>query len=172
MEELLTELDWLRRLAHHLTRDESQADDLVQEAFVVARQHPPRPGAPLRPWLFRVMQNLFRMHVRGEGRRNRREMASEAPAGSATAEEALESLEAHRALTDALERLEEPFRSTLLLRYYEGLSAAEIARRQDVPDGTVRWRLKTARERLRADLDRKYERRDAWLAVLLPFAMV
>ena len=49
--------------------------------------------------------------------------------------------------------LEEPFHQTLLLRYFDDLSAAEIARRLHVPAGTVRWRLSTARDLLRADLD-------------------
>ena len=46
--------------------------------------------------------------------------------------------------------LDEPFRSTLLLRYVEGRSAADIARRQGVPAGTVRWRLKAALDDVRA----------------------
>jgi hypothetical protein len=40
------------------------------------------------------------------------------------------------------------------LRYLEGLSAAQIARRERIPAGTVRWRLKEGLDRLRARLDR------------------
>ena len=49
-----------------------------------------------------------------------------------------------------MRELDEPYRTTLLLRYGEMLSSVEIARRQQVPAGTVRWRLKSAVDRLRA----------------------
>ena len=70
---LLSELVWVRRLALRLTADEAQADDLAQEAFVVAHVHPPRPDQPLRPWLASVVRNLVRMRLRSDGRRTKRE---------------------------------------------------------------------------------------------------
>ena len=39
-------------------------------------------------------------------------------------------------------RLDEPYRTVILLRFYEGLSSAEISRREGIPAGTIRWRLK------------------------------
>jgi RNA polymerase sigma factor (sigma-70 family) len=168
---LLSELAWARRLALHLTRDEAQADDLAQEAFVVAHQKPPRPDQPLRPWLGRVVKNLFRMQLRGEGRRHRREQVDADLLSSetaATTEEILHRVEAQRRLVELVQTLEEPLRTTLLLHYYEGLSSAEIARRLQIPAGTVRWRLKTGLDRLRSRLDDSYGKRALWLAALAP----
>ena len=56
-------------------------------------------------------------------------------------------------LSAALVELDEPFRSTVIRRYLDGMSAAQIARESGVPAGTVRWRLKTGLERLRRALD-------------------
>jgi hypothetical protein len=65
--------------------------------------------------------------------------------------------------------LEEPYRSTVLLRYAEDLSPAEIGRRQQLPAGTVRWRLKTALDELRRRADERFggDRRIA-LRALIP----
>lgn len=67
--------------------------------------------------------------------------------------------------------LPQPQRSTVLLRYFEGLEPSRIARRQGVPAGTVRSRLKRGLDSLRADLDRECGGdRQAWVAALLPWA--
>ena len=66
--------------------------------------------------------------------------------------------------------LEESLRETVLLRYFEGLSAAEIARRTGTPAGTVRWRLKRGLEELRHTLDEEHGDRRAWCLLLLPLA--
>jgi RNA polymerase sigma factor (sigma-70 family) len=164
MDELLQHADWVRRLARILVRDESLADDLVQDTWVAALRSPPRPGEPPRPWLAEVLRNALRMRRRGDGRRLRREdaVASRAARDDGGAR-LVEALEAQRQLAEALSNLPEPWRSTLLWHYYEGLSAVEIAARQKVPAATVRGRLKDGRERLRAQLDRAPGGRAAWL---------
>ena len=72
-------------------------------------------------------------------------------------------------LASALVAHDEPFRDVVIRRYLDGQSAAEIARALQVPAGTVRWRLKTALERLRAALDRSTPR---WQRALLPMTAV
>src|SRR6185312_17482136 len=81
----------------------------------------------------------------------------------------LSRLAAQRRLSVLVAELAEPFRTTVILRYFEGLSAADIARRQRVPEGTVRWRLKTGLDRLRAELDRDSGGdRARWCLLLAP----
>ena len=163
---LLEDLAWARRLAYRLTHDAHEADDLVQDAFIVTQTHPPRAGEPLRPWLYRVMQNLSRMRFRAAQRRTRRELSA------LTHEDAhvTEQLEAHSMLASALAALREPYRTTLFARYHDDLSAAEIAARAGIPAATVRSRIREGLRLLTAALDEKHGGRAAWQAAFLPFA--
>jgi RNA polymerase sigma factor (sigma-70 family) len=179
-EELLTHAAWLRRLATALVGPANDPEDLAQEAWVAALRHPPRPASsgesaapPLRSWLAEVLRNAARMRSRGAGRRLLRDgaFAADAPDDIPSAEALLERLHTQRMLAGLVAELAEPYRSTLLLHYYEGLPSAEIARLQQVPAGTVRWRLKTGLDKLRASLDDGAggDRR-LWCAALLPLA--
>src|SRR5262249_51648665 len=68
---------------------------------------------------------------------------------------------------EAVLALREPYQSVIVLAYYEGLSAADIARRRNVPAGTVRAQLSRAFELLRATLDAETDGgRSAWSAAL------
>lgn len=171
-EELLANAGWLRALAASLVSDRASADDLVQDTWVAALRHPPDPGRPLRPWLARVVQNLARNRRRGDVRRSDRE-ASLRPTGEPISPAKIaEEVEAQRLLADAVLKLEEPLRTTVVLRYFRGMNASEIATAQKVPAGTVRWRLKRAIELLRIDLDGRFGGdRESWclaFAALLP----
>jgi len=158
-EELLAHSRWLGRLAASLTADAAAAEDLVQDTWIVALERPPRSRAGLRAWLARVLRNLASDRRRGEGRRERRE-AGHAARGAGrevpATDELVERLETQRVLAGELQRLEEPYRTTVLLVCCEGLAPSEVARSQGVPAGTVRWRLKRGLERVRARLDERY----------------
>jgi RNA polymerase sigma factor (sigma-70 family) len=168
-EELLRHSAWMRDLARVLVGDRASGDDLVQDAFVASLRHPPE-GEP-RPWFRRVMQNLNRMRARGEIRRLAREAGVASEATAPSPEQLLERAETERLLAALVCELAEPYRATLVLRYYEGHSAAEIAEMQGVPAGTVRWRLKQAVDELRRRLDEKHNGdRRAWSLALLPIA--
>lgn len=168
---LLAHAAWVRRLAGCLVRDDALADDLTQETFMAALRHPPTAELPPRPWLGQVVRNLVRMRARGERRRGAREEAVAAdPADPVESPEQLVArAQAQQSLASLVVGLAEPYRATVLLRFYEGLSAADIAARQGVPAGTVRWRLKTALDRLRTELDRSHSGdRRAWQLALAP----
>jgi len=142
---------WVRRQAIALVGHEDVADDLVQDAWIVALRSPPEPNRPLRPWLAGVLRNLAYKRWRSDGRRRRREMktldlSQEMP----TPERLVDRAQTARLLAKLVQALDEPYRSTILLRYDEMLSSVEIARRQGVPAGTVRSRLKCGMDRLRA----------------------
>jgi RNA polymerase sigma-70 factor (ECF subfamily) len=171
-EELLTHLEWLRRLARVLVKPGEDADDLAQESMRVALTTPPVADRSVRPWLAAVMRNLSMLGARRQGRRARRETAAvENSAVPSSPEELVERVQTERLLGAIVLRLEEPFRSTVLLRYYEGRSSADIARVQGVPAGTVRWRLKTGLDRIRDELDREHGGdHQRWLVVLAPVA--
>ena len=166
---ILSEAEWLTRLARSLTGSAADADDVVQDTFATALRSPPDPDRPVRPWLRRVATNIVRMRHRGRVRRDAREAVIEQIAEPMrTPEQLLERARVERTLTDLVLALEEPYRTTILLRYREGLSAETIAQQQGVPAGTVRWRLKTGIDRLRDRLDER-ESPKTWRAAFAPF---
>jgi RNA polymerase sigma factor (sigma-70 family) len=172
IDHLLAHAGWLSRLAHQLLRDDSEADDATQETWAAVQRHPPERDRPARPWLAEVLRNVVRMRARARGRRHRWEQlaASEVLGRTAPGQESVaERVETHQLLVGAVLRLEEPFRTTVLLRYFEDRSAVEIARVTAEPPGTVRWRLKTALDQLRRELDQKFDgERGRWVRLLAP----
>jgi RNA polymerase sigma-70 factor (ECF subfamily) len=170
-EQLMAEMGWVRRLARALVNDDAIADDVAQDAWLVAAEQRPSEDRPLRPWLARVVQNLARTRRRGEVRRGVREATVEDSRSVPTPVELVERVELQRAVAGEVLELAEPYRSTVLLRFVEGLSSAEIARRLELPDSTVRRRLKIAIDQLRERLEARDDKpRHGWLAGLVPLA--
>jgi RNA polymerase sigma-70 factor (ECF subfamily) len=172
VEDLLTHAGWARRLAARLTAGDGTADDLVQEAWIAAARHPPSSDRPLKPWLGVVLRNLFLKRRLGETRREARQSLAGAAAESLSPEALFEKFEVQRLLAELVAALAEPYRQTLILRFFEDLSAADIARQLGVPAGTVRWRLKVALDELRGRIAERqgHDQRAQWLTALFPVA--
>jgi RNA polymerase sigma-70 factor (ECF subfamily) len=169
-ERLLEHAAWARRLARELVADAAAADDVVQEAWLAATRKPPSEDRPLRQWLGRVLRNAARQRSRSERRRAAREHVSARSEALPGPDELVERLDSQRALAEELAKLDEPFRSTVLLRFFEDLEPSEIARRQGLPSGTVRWRLKRGLDELRSRLDARFGGRRRWGLMLVPIA--
>lgn len=166
---LLEESPWLMRLARSVAGDATEAEDVVQDTYAAAMRVPPDTERPVRPWLRRVVINTVRMRHRRNTRRVANESAVEAQLDPvATPEQLLERARLEQRLWELVLALDEPFRTTVLLRFREGLRAEEIAKRLGVPAGTVRSRLKTALDRLRRELGEHDRRR--MRAFLVPLA--
>ncbi len=171
-ENLLAEVGWIRKIAGALARNDPDADDLTHDTWVALLRAPPSSNRPARPWLRRVLQNTWSNQVRSRHRTWRRDLdhAQDHSATASSPEDLLAGIELQKALATLILNLEEPFRRTVLLRYYKGLSSKQIASEMDVPCGTVRSRLKTALDAIRTGLDQRYPGgRNAWLAALAPF---
>lgn len=167
IENLLAHQAWANRIACQLVRDPGEAEELVQRTWLTALRSPPRSLGGLRPWIGKVLLNLARQGHRQKEIRRKNESILERREMPDTAEEAARE-EIRELLATKLLALREPFRTVLLLRFYETCSSAEIARRLGVPPGTIRWRLKTALDELRRDLDRASGGdRERWLSALL-----
>lgn len=148
--------DVLYRHAHRMVGRSDVAADLVQSAFVkgyrdLDRCEPERVGG----WLFRILANLARDHLRDP----RREMLGleEIPVPTDTRrgpEEALEQAELGRALKDALQRLTPEQREAFVLKHHEGYSYQEIAEMLNVAPAALKMRVHRARETLRELLER------------------
>ncbi len=165
VESLLAERGMIRRLAGALVSDEGLADDLAQEAWVAAaRRGPGRPGA-LRAFLRGVLVNLRRNLERGESRRRRRETAWARAEALPSAGELVERAELQRLLVESVLALPGEERTAVLLRYFENLSAEEIARRSGTPAATVRSRVRRGLARLRERLETRIPERDLFPAL-------
>jgi RNA polymerase sigma-70 factor (ECF subfamily) len=147
------------RFAMSLTRDEADADDLVQETYLRAYSSWDSftPGTACRGWLFVICRNTF---LRGRQRESRQVEADhaelEALAAAALHASALQSgygsVFADVDLSDAIRRavadLPEPFREAVTLVDINDQSYEDTARVLGVPVGTVRSRLFRARRLL------------------------
>jgi RNA polymerase sigma factor (sigma-70 family) len=141
----------LRRYARSLTRDETQAEDLVQDALVRAyeRQGSFRAGGNLRGWLLSIMHNTFI-----DGRRRHRAEARRIEQAAATIETTVPAEQESRIrlqqIQAAFMSLPDDQRAALHLVAVEGLSYQEAATALSVPIGTLMSRLGRARAALRA----------------------
>ncbi len=155
----------LRRLARDLV-GRSDAEDLVQDTAVRALRSPPAEPEGLFAWLAAVMRRLAANRRRGDVRRQRRETENVSDGTVPSAEHEVMQRDHVRAVTEALWALPEPYKGTLLQRYFQDLSPSQIAERTATPLPTVKSRLQRGIEMLRANLERR-DGRD-WRAALLP----
>lgn len=162
---LLAHRAWVRQLALALAQP-ADADDLEQEAWLAALERPPGDEAP-RAWLATVLRRTASKMRRTLSRRAARERVAARPEATGAAADLIARAETHERVVRAVLALPEPYRSTILLRFFEGLTPREIARRTAVPIDTVKARLRRGLARLRGDLP---EGR-AWSAALLALAL-
>ena len=153
--------DLVTRSAYLMTHGPDLADDLAQDTFLAAWRGLGKfdLGRPFKPWLLRILVNCWLNHRR---RRRPRLVSLEnvkatTVAGGGPSPERMAVLhETHRSVRQAIESLDDGQRVTLLLRYFAGLSVAEIARAMSCPEGTVKSRLHRALAELRARLRDQY----------------
>ncbi len=172
-DELLRHVDWVRRLARGLARDAAEAEDLAQGTLAAALERRPGAHLPLAAWLRTVLLRRAADRRRAAARRHRREaiQASRRVAGAESAAEVVERVEIQRVVAEAALALPEPYRRTILWRYFEGWKPREIAQREGVPVSTVEPRLRRGRELLRDRLARLDSAEGkAWLPALLGLA--
>lgn len=135
------------RLAAHVLHNSREAEDVAQEAFVKAfRQIAQFRGeSGFYAWLYRIVINLCLDRMR------RKSASSETPLDtmSPTLYSCFPDVERRIAIEQVLNSLPPPMRAALVLREVEGLEYTEIAAVLEIPVGTVRSRLNTAREQFR-----------------------
>lgn len=174
-EELLSHADFVRYLARSLVFDENKAADVAQDTLMAGLEHPPAEDKPLRAWLAGVARNFTRKEYRGVQRRRAREqvVAAQTENIAPSASEIAAREEIRRSVVEAVQALEEPWRSVILLRYYEGLPHKEVAERLDIPLETMRTRLKRGLAKLRERLDTMHGgERNKWMSALAPLAYI
>ena len=157
------ERDFVHKIARKFINDEDEAADVAQDALLTAFRHREsfRGESRFTTWLYRVTRTAALMHLRSK----RRHLAS-GPITVVREEDANEELIAsmpspedqtagREALSRAYERLHvlgEEYFAVFRLRFADGCSEAEVARRLGVRESTVKNRTHRGRERLREHL--------------------
>lgn len=170
-ETLAEHLGWVRALARSLTSDSHLAEDLAQETCLAALRSPPPPDRPFPAWVRHVARNFARQAHRSRERATRREAKAARSERTASTDELVERVSTHRRIVEAVLELEEPYRSTIVLRYFEELPPRTIALREGVSVETVKTRLVRGLASLRRRLDREFGDRRTCLGALTALAL-
>jgi RNA polymerase sigma factor (sigma-70 family) len=142
--------------AHWLTRNQAEAEDLVQETFTKALRafDSFQPDTNFKAWIFRILRNTF-LTTRAGIAASRTVFLEDHPdtldttASGPTPEDTLIRLDNQAALHTALEQLQPQLREALLLCDVEEIKYKDIALILDIPIGTVMSRISRARRTLR-----------------------
>ncbi|HEX3234173.1 MAG TPA: sigma-70 family RNA polymerase sigma factor [Gemmatimonadales bacterium] len=156
---VLPHLSAAHRLARYLTRNDADADDVVQEAFLRALKYFGGfrgEADQSRAWLLAIVRNTThtwqRRHLADASVAEFDETVHSEAIADEDPGSALSRSDSRETLAAALERLPPEFREVIVLREVEGLSYKEISEVVNVPVGTVMSRLARARKRLQQAL--------------------
>jgi RNA polymerase sigma-70 factor (ECF subfamily) len=154
---------WLLGLVQSMLRDQDEAEEVVLEVFATAWDRVGTLGDEhdaLLPWLLRIARNRaidrLRRRRRWRLKLDRAKTLGEVSADRVGPREVNEAAQpgwhVHETVHAALARLPADQREVVRLAYFEGLTHSEIARRLDLPMGTVKTRLRLAFDKLRVTL--------------------
>jgi RNA polymerase sigma-70 factor (ECF subfamily) len=147
-------------MALRFVRGDRDAEDIAQEAFLRAYRGLERfkGDSKFSTWLYRITWNLCADWLRRNRRTGRSSVAIDEAAeladGRVDLEQGLLAEEEKRKVREALDGLDERYRSVLILLYYQKMSYDQIAAVLDVPMKTVETRLYRARKLLKKSLQR------------------
>lgn len=160
-DEFLPHIDALYTFAYHLTYNEADANDLVQETYLKAYRFVAsyQTGTNAKAWLFKILKNAFINEYRKRSKQPSKIELSEvinyqdadinkSPSYVDLREEVFSGLIGDE-VTNAVNNLPVDFRTVVLLCDVEGFSYEEISKIMDIPIGTVRSRLHRARNMLK-----------------------
>jgi RNA polymerase sigma-70 factor (ECF subfamily) len=140
-------------IARRFTADQDEAEDLAQRAFINASARAGGwRGGSFKSWLFRIVVNLAKNHVRDQARFDRSAEAAEREAAPTepNAHEGLERAQEREALREAIARLPRRQREVLLLRIDGDLPFAEVASALGITEVTAKVNFHHAVQKLKA----------------------
>lgn len=173
---LIAQLGWVQRLAASIVRDPSAAEDVAQDAahIALARREPlddsigQRSVDGLRAWLAAVVRQVARNRASADASRRARERNVARDDAHEGEQEIVERSARARRVAEAVAQLDEPYRSTVLHRFFDELPMAQVARRTGVNEATARKRLERGLAILRERLDREFgARSEGWALALI-----
>ena len=138
-------------LCMHLCRNRDEAEELYQETWLKALRNFGQydPAQDFGPWVSRICVNTYRDMLRKKKRSPFADWFSTFAEKDAAMEKVAAGVRDYSDLAEAVSRLPEPLRVTVILFYYHDLSLQDTAKTLALPEGTVKSRLYTARKRLK-----------------------
>jgi RNA polymerase sigma-70 factor (ECF subfamily) len=167
---LLSHTAWVHALARSLVAERDLAADVAQETMLVAWRRGLAGVLDVRAWLAQIARRLASRRAQSEQTRRVREQAHGPRDPAPATAELVAKASMQREVVDAVLRLDEPYRTTVLLRFLEERSYQQIAEATAAPIETVRTRIKRGLQQLRQDLDRRHGAAKAWAVPILGFA--
>jgi RNA polymerase sigma-70 factor (ECF subfamily) len=145
--------DRIYNLCRYMLQDPQNAQDAAQDVFLKAYRALKdfTPDASLYTWIYRIAMNTcldYRRKSRREGFSSE-PLTEDLPSDEHSPYQLFESGEIRYSIQQALQKLPEKLRATIVLREIEGLSYEEIAEVLHTSAGTVKSRISRAREQLR-----------------------
>jgi RNA polymerase sigma-70 factor (ECF subfamily) len=139
----------LYRYAYRLSGSQVDAEDLTQETFLKAQTQFAQLRDPTRakPWLFAILRNAYLHRVRAD--KGKASLSLDTIGELPEKNESLIPEVGSEELQQALNNLEEGFRTPLILYFFEDFSYRDISEQMNLPIGTVMSRLNRAKEYLR-----------------------
>jgi RNA polymerase sigma-70 factor (ECF subfamily) len=148
------------RLALSIVGDQAEANEITQETFIAALRSLPayEEKKSLKAWLYTIALNHSRSHLRKRKTLDRLRSTLNSIFRVETQKQVLPEDSAiqndkEAEIWNALNQLDEPFRTVVVLRYFHEFPISEISEILSVNEGTIHSRLHTARERLRNALN-------------------
>ncbi len=167
---LLDSVAFTRRLARRLLPDDAGADDVAQDALLIALNKPSDLWGN-RGWFAGVVRNLVRGHHRQWAQRTRAEQQLRRLEAVPEPDPSVKVRQQQR-LIEAVLELDEASRTAVILRYFHDKSAREIGLALGIREEAVRKRVSRALAKLRRNLEREFaEEPGGYLAVVLPLAI-
>jgi len=163
---LLQHGQFVQSLARNLLRDAHLAEDVAQETWSRYVERGPSAPGSLRHWLRTVTRRLASNVRRREASLARRDERAARPEALPAVTEELVQGECLRHVIEAVLALDEPYRTTILARYYQGQDPQQIAAASGTPLATVRSREQRALKQLRERLERELGGGSAWALAL------
>jgi len=171
IDDLLVHSDFVRSLACSLVKDQHRAADIEQQTWLMALENPPATNKPAISWLAKVIRNITINFYNKEKIYSKHLKAASNGSSLTDTNKIVEKEEIRRNLIETVLRLKEPYRTAIVLRYYDGLKPREISKQLDMPVERVRSHLKRGLNQLRQKLDAQHDgSRTKWLMALTPIA--
>ncbi len=164
---LLAHTAWLQTLARSVVARSDVAAEVAQETLVVAWRRGLTGVHDVRAFLATILRRIAGRRAAAAGRRTLREAQLPPREPSPAAVDVVAKAAMQREVVDAVLRLAEPYRTTVLLRWLEERPVEQIAAQLAVPVETVRTRCRRGLLLLRDDLDRRHGGARAWAVPVL-----